>query len=159
MPAEDKKLVLEIMGEIVDWVNGQAKLGTRKGTTATAQNLVREWWSCGDDLRQRVADWAVHIFRGHNKEADLWAGKGVKGREEERVDTANVVWSEVTHLCGFSDGSCERGTSSAGLMIQVFTKTLGWPPIHEKCGSVLGRNSLDLMVNLSQWIDKSLHEQ
>ena len=53
MPAEDKKLVLEIMGEIVDWVNGQAKLGTRKGTTATAQNLVREWWSCGDDLRPR----------------------------------------------------------------------------------------------------------
>ena len=55
-------------------------------------------------LRQRVADWAVHIFREHTKDADSWAGKGFKGREEEWVDIANVVWSEVTGLCGFWDG-------------------------------------------------------
>ena len=34
---------------------------------------------------------ATHTFREHNKEADSWAGTGVKGREEEWVDTANVV--------------------------------------------------------------------
>ena len=56
-----------------------------------------------------MADWAVHIFREHNKEADFRAGKGVKGRKEDWTDTANVVWSEVTGLCGFWDGSCERG--------------------------------------------------
>ena len=39
------------------------------------------------------ADWATRIFREHNKEYDLWAAKGVKGREDEWVDTAQVVWS------------------------------------------------------------------
>ena len=46
------------------------------------------------DLRQRVADWAIHIFREHNKEADASARKG------------NVVWSEVTGLYVVWDGSC-----------------------------------------------------
>ena len=41
-----------------------------------------------------MADWAIHIFREHNKEADS-SGKGVKGREEEGVDTVGLVWSEV----------------------------------------------------------------
>ena len=90
-----------------------------------------------------MADWAVHISREHYKEADLWAGRGVKGREAEWVDTANVVWYEVTGLCGFWDGSCESGTCGGGVMIQAFTETLGWAPIHKKCGPVLGRNYLD----------------
>ena len=29
-----------------------------------------------------MVDWAVHILREHNREADSWAGKGVKGRAE-----------------------------------------------------------------------------
>ena len=69
--------------------------------------------------------------------------KGVKGRKEERTDTVNVDLSEVTCLCGFWDGSCERGTCGAGIMILVFTKTPGWATIHRKCGAVLGWNSLD----------------
>ena len=40
-----------------------------------------------------MADWAVHTCRQRHKEADSWAGTGVKGRDEEWVDTANVVWS------------------------------------------------------------------
>ena len=98
----------------------------------------------GLHLRHHVADWAIHIFREHNKEADSLAGKGVKGREVEWVDTASVVWSEVTGLCGFWDGSCgcENGTCGAGIVIQAITKTLGWAPMHEKCGLVLGRNSM-----------------
>ena len=56
----------------------------------------------------------------------LWAGKVVKGRKEEWTDTAKVIGSDVTGLCGFWDGSCERGTCGAGIMIQVFTETLGW---------------------------------
>ena len=31
----------------------------------------------------------------------------MKGREDEWVDTVQVVWSEVTGLCGFWDGSCD----------------------------------------------------
>ena len=127
-PAKDKKLVLKIWSDrktIKDWVNGHSKLKTWESTLATAQNLLWEWCSRGVDLRRRVADWAVHIFREHNKEADFWAGKGVKGREEEWTYIANVVWSEVTSLCGFGDGSCERGVCGAGMLIQVFTKNLG----------------------------------
>ena len=113
----------------------------------------------GVDLRRRVADWAVHVFREHNKEDDFWAGKGVKGREEEWTDTAKVIWSDVTGFCGFGDGSCERSTCGAGTMIQVFTKTLGWATVQKKkCGPVLGGCGM-LMECLSRWIDKSLHEQ
>ena len=55
----------------------------------------------------------------------FWAGSGVKGHEKEWVDIAHVVWSEVTILCGFLDGSFENGTCGAGIMIQIFTKPLG----------------------------------
>ena len=50
----------------------------------------------------------VNIFREHNKEADVWTGKVVKGREEEWIDAANVVWSEVVGVCGFRDDSCDK---------------------------------------------------
>ena len=96
--------MLEIRGDsktVVDWVNGHAKQYMRDITIATAQNTLQAWWGCGVDLRRRVADWATHIFREHNTEADLWAGKGVKGQEDEWTDTVNVVWSEVMGLCGF----------------------------------------------------------
>ena len=102
-----KELALGIVGDcktIVDWVKGHAKLTSRESTVATAQNPVREWWDRGVDLSQRIADWATHIFREQKEETHLWAAKGVKGREDEWVDTPNVVWSEVTGLCGF----CER---------------------------------------------------
>ena len=63
-------LTLETRGDcknIVDWVNGHAKQIRRESTVANAQNLRREWWSRGDDLRQRTAEWVTHIFREHNK--------------------------------------------------------------------------------------------
>ena len=50
---------------------------------------MREWWDRGVDLRRRVADWAAHIFREYNKEADV---------KNEWID---VIWSEVAGLCGF----------------------------------------------------------
>ena len=101
MPAEDKKLMLEIRSDsktIVDWVNGLAKLKTKESTIGSVQNNLREWWRRGVNPRHRAADWAVHIFREHNKEADSWARNGVKGHEKEWVDIAHVVWSEVTSL-------------------------------------------------------------
>ena len=49
-----------------------------------------------------MADWAVHIFREHNREADAWAGNGVIiSREEEWIDTANMLWSEDKPLWVF----------------------------------------------------------
>ena len=70
-------------------------------------------------MLRRVADWAVHIFREHNEEADFWAGKGVKGREEELSDIADVIWSGDAGLCGFWAGSCERGTCGAGTRLKA----------------------------------------
>ena len=69
-----------------------------------------------------------------------------------------------TGLCGFRDGSCDNEKCGAGIMIQVFAKTLGWIPIHTKCGHVTGQNSLDaelggrgmLLESLRPWIDKSV---
>ena len=112
----------------MDWVNGYAKLNIRESTVANAQNLLREWGR-GVDLRQRTADWATHIFREHNKEADLWAANGAKGHVDEWVATAHVVWSEVIGLCGFWDGSPDHVKCGACIMIQIFLKTLGWVPI------------------------------
>ena len=63
---------------IVAWINGHAKQKKKESITATAQNLVREWWGRGVDLRRRVFDWAVHI-REHNKEADLWGRERCRG--------------------------------------------------------------------------------
>ena len=73
----------------------------------------------------------------------------------------NVVWSEVTGLCGFWDGSCENGTCGAGIMIQALTKIPGGTPIHTKCGGCgVGMpwmpNWAAAVENLSQWVDKSL---
>ena len=33
-------------------------------------------------------------------------------------------------MCGFWDGSFENGTCGSGIMILVFTQTLGWVPLH-----------------------------
>ena len=38
---------------------------------------------------------AALIFRKHNTEADAWAEKGMRGRQEEWEDDAKVVWSDV----------------------------------------------------------------
>ena len=82
---------------------------TRIGTIERAQNLPREWWGHGLRFRQRTTDWVTHTFREHNKEADLWAGKGARGRAEECVDTARITWREVLGICGFRDGSFDNG--------------------------------------------------
>ena len=88
---------------VVDWVNGQAKLKTPNGTIAAAQNLLWKWWNRGDVLL---------------------IGRYISC-EEERTDTANVVWSKVTGLCCLWDGRCERGVCGARILIQVFHAKFG----------------------------------
>ena len=78
--------------------------------------------------------------------ADLWAAKGVKSREDEWVDTTYVVWSEVTGLCGFWDGSCDDGKCGAGIMIQAF-------PHFQKMYAELGGCDM-LMENLRACVNK-----
>ena len=144
MPAGDKKLVIQIR------CDRKTNCGLGKWSGQTEK-----------------ADWAVHIIREHNRDflyRHIGLGKAfkvVKKRLTQRMSS----WSGVTSQCGFWDGSCESGTCGDGVMIQAFTKTLGWAPVlKKKNGPVLGRNSLDaevggcgmLMEILSQWIDKSM---
>ena len=94
-------------------------------------------------LRQRTGEWITHTFREHNKEADLWADKGEKGRVEEWVDTTRVAWPEVAGLCGFWDGSCDNGYCGSGILIMAYSDLQGWSTFYEKCGLVPGKKSLD----------------
>ena len=78
---------------LTGWINGHARLKTRECTVGEdSEHPARLMES---------TEWATHVFREHKKEADLWADKGAKGRVEECVDTARVVWSEVIVLVGF----------------------------------------------------------
>ena len=82
-PVEDK-LMLEIRSDrktIVEWVNGHAMMKTRESTVATAQNLLRERWGRGVDLRRRVADLAVNTTKkpisGLGKESEVAKRNGL----------------------------------------------------------------------------------
>ena len=67
----------------------------------------------------------MHIFWEHNKEADTPGGREVRGRTDEWGDDSKVVWSEVTGLCGFWDVSFRDDVCGAGVLIEIFTQTLG----------------------------------
>ena len=83
-----------------------------------------EWWENGVDLCQRIGDWAVHIFREHNKEADLWAGFSAKVISME-TDESVTDWTKVTGICGFWDGSCNGKVCGAGITISFFIHGVG----------------------------------
>ena len=88
-PTRTHGIELEIRRDsktVVEWIKGKAKHKTTVEATEVAQKQSREWWYRGVDLRRRVGDWAVHIFRGHYIEADAWAGREVRGRTEEWED-------------------------------------------------------------------------
>ena len=95
MPAEDKKLMLEVRGDsrtIVDWVSGHAKLKTKESIVASVQNLLR----VNGEAMEWIYDNVRLLGRFTSQQRSRFTGwEGVKGREEEWVDTVNVVWSEV----------------------------------------------------------------
>ena len=84
--------------KIVDWVDGHAKKKTRVRTVENSPNSPMVMAEGGIRLRQPTTEWATHTFREHNNDADLWAGKGAKGRVEEWVDTTRFAWTKVTCL-------------------------------------------------------------
>ena len=130
-------LTLDTKGDnktIVEWMNGHAKMKSRIGTVEKAQNLQREWWGRGICLRQQTNDWVTHTSREHDKEADLWAGKGAKGRAEEWVDTTTIAWREVTGVCGFWDGSYDSGKCGGGNVLMAFLEPHGCFPFCKMCG-------------------------
>ena len=111
---------------VVDWINGKAKQKVPYRAIETIQIQLMEWWEKGVDLCQRIGDWAVHIFREHNKEADLWAGIGAKGISMEWNDESATDWTSVTGICGFWDGSCTDKVCGASITISFFIQGLEW---------------------------------
>ena len=82
IPQAGQRPTLEIRGDcktIVDWINGRAKEKTRECTVEETQSFLRDWWGRGVHQRKRTTEWATHIFREHNKEADAWSEKGREG--------------------------------------------------------------------------------
>ena len=75
---------------VVDWINGKAKQKVSYRAIETIQIQLMEWWKQGADLSQRIGDWAVHIFREHNKEADLSAS--MEWKDESNWDLRIVRW-------------------------------------------------------------------
>ena len=64
---------------VVDWITAKRGREREEGCLGTIQRQLREW--CGDtaSTRRREHDWAMNIFREHNKEADAWAeNKGIR---------------------------------------------------------------------------------
>ena len=94
---------------------------TRQLVLRRVAQVQRNGGAKGVDLSRSVGDW-VHIFREHNKEADAWAAKGVRGRIDNGEDDSNVVWSEVAGLCGFRAGRDD--VCGAGMWIKIFTQAL-----------------------------------
>ena len=82
------------------WLIGSTVTQSKKNTNQhyCGSETNEGLWGRGTDLGRRVAEWQVLICREHKKEAGAWAGTGARGREEEWVDIANVVWSEVTGM-------------------------------------------------------------
>ena len=128
---------------VVDWINGKAKQKVSYRAIATIQIELMEWWKKGVDLCQRIGDWAVHIFREHNKEADLWASFGAKGISMEWKDESAIDLTNVTGICGFWDGISNDKVCGAGITISFFIEGLVWVIRYNKCGPVKGSNSLD----------------
>ena len=98
-PANADGIELEIRSDsktVVDWISGHANHASAVSYLGAAQEQLRDWWSRGVDVRGRVDDWAIHIFREHNTEADAWAEKEVRGRQDE----SKVVWPQANGLWG-----------------------------------------------------------
>ena len=74
-PANTEGIQLVIQGDsktIVDWINGKPKQKKTSSIIDSIQIQLMNWWKQGVDLSHRTGDWAVHVFREHNTEADQW---------------------------------------------------------------------------------------
>ena len=151
-PGTTEGIELVIRGDsktVVDWINGKAKQKTPSRLIENIQLQLMDWWRKGVDLSRRTGDWAVHVFREQNTEADQWAGYGAKGREAEWVHDSTIEWAEVTGICGFWDGSCSDNICGAGITILLFTQGAGWVRRYKKN---VGRCRVRTLWTLN-WVD------
>ena len=81
-------------GSVVDWIHGHAKQKTTTDDVRSAQEQLCDWWGRGVGLRRRKSSrlGSTH-FREHSTEADAWAEKGVRDRNEEWEDASTFAWT------------------------------------------------------------------
>ena len=109
-PRNTEGIRLVIRGDsktTVDWINGKAKQKKASSIINSTQKQLLNWWKQEVDLSHRTADWAVHVFREHNTEADQWAAHGAKGQVLGWIYKSAIEWAEVRGICGSWDGSCD----------------------------------------------------
>ena len=110
---------------------GKVQQGRRRGAVWRCSKTTGDWWGKAANLRGDKGDWAVHIFREHNNEADAWAEKGSRMLKEEWVKEEGVVWPDVTRICRFWDLAVPRHwVCAANMWIEAFTLALGWYTVH-----------------------------
>ena len=63
-----------------------------------------------------------------------------------RVHRLMLKLRDVTGLCGFWDGSCQKGVCGPGMLMKIFTQALAWARLTKKCGPVPGQSSLDAEI-------------
>ena len=133
-PTTAKGVEMEMRGDcktVVDWINGHAKQKTPNKTLVAAQKQMRDWWSRGADLRRRLptgrcafsANTTMRPTLGRERSQRLQRRMG--GRLESGLArghwTVQVLgWKLPTGVCG------------AGMLIKLFTHSLGWPTIHKE---------------------------
>ena len=83
--ATARRWVGSVTGRGDSWHGRQLETSKNSGVNGGARS---------PELKISEGDWAVHIFREHNKEADAGADKGARGLVD--VDFA---WSHVTGIC------------------------------------------------------------
>ena len=71
---------------VVDWINSK----TREKTVGGAIWSTRGWSGGKANMEGWESDLAVHIFREHKKDADVWAEKDARGEKKEWQDKGVV---------------------------------------------------------------------
>ena len=88
VPGRGTGIQVEIRGDsktVEDWIHGIARQRSACEAVGEIQRQLRDRWSKAVNMRVRKGDWAVHIFREHNKEGDAWAEQKVLVAVRERV--------------------------------------------------------------------------
>ena len=152
-------------------IRGDSKCGTLDHRSCQANDAKLYYCRCSKNKSGTCGAWVLtqddwsptgrYTFSANTAmKPPLGRKKVSNAATRSGVDIANVVWLEVTGLCGLWDGSSDIGNCAAGIMIMACSEVLGWFHIYKKCGPVVGQSSLDaglggcgmLTDNLGQWI-------
>ena len=70
--------------------------------------------------------------------------------------TMRVLFGLKLLVCAASRMLAAKVACGAGILIQAFTKTLGWVPVHKKCGPVRRRKLSGRRSGRSRYADRPL---